>query len=91
MEPNTLAAHVLHTLADAQTRRRPMTLASLVEALRVRKVDVRDVVSRLHAQGFLEATTMRLTLTGFAIGASLKGVKLGTLRKPAKMRLVRAA
>lgn len=91
MEPKTLAAHVLRSLAEAQMRRRPMTLASLVETLQVRKVDVRDVVSRLHAQGFLEATTMRLTLSGFAIGCSLKSAKLGKLRTPARAKLVRAA
>lgn len=91
MQPNTLAAHVLRTLANAQQRRRPMTLASLVDALQVRKVDVREVVSRLHAQGFLDATTMRLTLAGFAIGSSLRGEKLPKLRRPVGAKLVRAA
>ncbi|MCC6645949.1 MAG: hypothetical protein IT374_10310 [Polyangiaceae bacterium] len=91
MNTNTLAAHILRTLAHAQQRRRPMTLASLVEALGVRKVDVRAVVSRLHAQGFLDATTMRLTLVGFTVGASLRGVGLAKLRRPTRSKLVRAA
>lgn len=86
-----LAAHVLRTLARAQQRRRPMTLATLVDELGVRKLDLREVVSRLHAQGFLDVTTMRLTLAGFAVGASLRGERLPRLRRAAKARLVRAA
>ncbi len=91
MQPNHLAAHILRALARAQQRRRPMTLATLVETLGVRKVDLREIVSRLHAQGYLDATTMRLTLVGFAIGASLQGRRLPRLRRPAGARLVRAA
>lgn len=82
-----LAAHVLRALADAQVEGRRMDLDTLAaelgvesddattqEGVRVKKLrreDVRAAVSQLDAEGFVDASRMRLTLAGFAMGSSL--------------------
>ena len=82
-----LAAHVLRTLADAQVEGRRMDLdtladelgvetddASTQEGVRVKKLrreDVRAAVSQLDSEGFVDASRMRLTLAGFAMGNAL--------------------
>jgi DNA-binding IclR family transcriptional regulator len=77
----TLAAHVLRTLAAAQSRGRAHSLPSLAQKLGVRRADVRSILTSLHREGHLDATTMRLTLTGFAMGMALKNVELPALRR----------
>lgn len=81
MDRRTLSAHVLKTLAEGQLQgaARP-TLEDLVANLGVRRRDVREAVSALHREGYVDALTMKLTFAGFAIGASLRGAELRPLR-----------
>ena len=91
MSNQALAAHILLHLATAQKKGRPMTLLTLSRAVGARRVDVRGVVSALHRGGYMDATTMRLTLTGFAIGASLRLAQRPSLRASRPARIVAAA
>jgi len=75
------ALHALHTEGD----RAAITLDDVCEALganavpardgvrarSTRREDVREIVRRLDEEGFVDASRMRLTLQGFALGASL--------------------
>lgn len=87
MEPKTLAPHVLKLLARYQLEGRRATLQDLVDELFVRRADVRATISALHVEGYLDATRLRLTMMGFAHGASLLDVQLPALRR---LTLVRA-
>jgi hypothetical protein len=80
MDQRLLSAHVLKTLARAQVSGARSSLETLVEALHVRRKDVRAAVSALDAAGYLDALHMRLTLNGFAIGAALRETNLAPLR-----------
>ena len=60
-----------------------MTLDDVVARLKVRRVDVRSAITALHTQGLVDATTMRLTMQGFVIGAALTGRKLPPIARPA--------
>lgn len=80
MNERHLAAHVLSLLSTAQTKGRPVTLEALCEALPVRRADLRTVVSKLHREGLVDVRTMRLTMSGFLLGQSLRGKKLPALR-----------
>lgn len=71
-----VAAHVLRHLARAQSRGRLVRLDELATEIGVRREDVRDVVSSLHAEGHVDAQRMRLTLSGFAVAASMRDCKL---------------
>jgi len=76
---------VLSVLTRRQRLGQSTTLDDLVEALAVRRADVRRVVSALHRQGFVDALRMRVTLTGLAIGVSLRKSHLASLApEPAK-------
>ena len=90
-----LAAHVLRALADAQADARRIDLEMLCELLGVddtapahegvraktmRREDVRAAVSRLDAEGFVDAARMRLTFAGFALGTALLPRKVMPLR-----------
>jgi Mn-dependent DtxR family transcriptional regulator len=87
MEPKTLAPHVLKALVQSQMNGRRATLQTLVDDLFVRRADVRATVNALHAEGYLDATRLRLTMMGFAHGVSLLDVELPALRR---LRLVTA-
>jgi hypothetical protein len=76
LDVRAVAAHVLRHLAYAQSRGRLVRLDELATAIRVRRVDVRHVVTSLHAEGHVDAKRMRLTMSGLAIAASLAGCKL---------------
>ncbi|APR75316.1 Hypothetical protein A7982_00662 [Minicystis rosea] len=65
-------------------------LETLTSELRVRRGDIRTVVSALHREGYLDALRMRLTLTGFALGRSYVGQPLPQLRRP-RLSVVAAA
>ena len=82
MTPRLLAPYILRHLALAQRRGRPVTLDDVVTKLKVRRVDVRSAISALHTQGLVDATTMRLTLQGFAIGSALTARKLPAIARP---------
>ncbi len=78
-----VAAHVLRHLARSAQRGRLVRLDELASDLGVRREDVREVVTDLHAEGHVDAKRMRLTMTGLAIAASMKECKLRTVRTPA--------
>jgi hypothetical protein len=83
MTPSNLkpvAAHVLRHLARAQSRGRLVRLDELAGDIGVRREDVRDAVTCLHAEGHVDAQRMRLTMTGFAIAASMRECKLRATR-----------
>lgn len=90
MNTQALSAHVLHALAVAQIEGRRLDLETLTREIRVRRGDVRRVVSALHQEGYLDALRMRLTLMGFALGRSFIGAALPELRRP-KLSVVAAA
>ena len=91
MSNQALAAHILFHLALAQKKGCPMTLHSLSRAVGARRADVRTVVTALHEAGYLDASTMRLSLAGFAIGCSLRSAALPALRLARPVRIVAAA
>ncbi len=70
------AAHVLLALASAQARGRTVRLDELADTIGVRRADVRAIVSRLHAEGHVDALRLRLTMSGLAVAASLRSCKL---------------
>lgn len=77
----SIAAHVLRALAASQARGRAVRLDELAESIGVRRTDVRSVVTRLHAEGHIDAKRMRLTMTGLALAASMRSCKLPELRR----------
>lgn len=79
IDAHALASHVLVALAHA--RGSLITTRDLADSLGVRREDVREMVSRLHREGHVNATNLRLTLSGLAIAASLDGCKLPSLRR----------
>jgi hypothetical protein len=88
---DVLAIHVMRTLTRAQRRGRVLTLEDVARELGVRKLDVRSVISTLHAQGFVDAVRMRVTMLGLAVGAAVRGERLPRLRAPAARAFARAA
>lgn len=78
--PRAVAAHVLVALARAQARGLAVDSEALARAIGVRKLDLRAVVTKLHDEGHIDATRMRLTLSGLAIATALRGQKLPALR-----------
>jgi len=77
-----VAAHVIRHLAVHSSRGRAVRLDDLASAINVRRTDVRDVVTRLHEEGHVDAKRMRLTMTGLAVAAALEGCKLREVRRP---------
>jgi Mn-dependent DtxR family transcriptional regulator len=77
-------------LAHAQELGRAVRLDELASEIGVRKSDVRDVVTRLHAEGHVDALRLRLTMTGLALATSLADCKLREPRRHEE-RLVRVA
>ena len=90
MNVRTLSMHVLRALAHAQTEGERATLDTLVDQLKVRRRDVRAVVTALHKQGLVDAIHMRLTFQGFAVGRSLVAQELPAIRVAAEQRVVAA-
>lgn len=86
IDPKALAAHVLRALGRAQLRGATLSLAEVARALRVRKPEVRAMVTQLDREGFVDARRMRLTLAGLALAASLAGKRLPALRPAAAVR-----
>lgn len=85
LDVRALAAHVLCHLASEQSRGRAVRLDDLAEAVGVRRVDVRHVVTRLHEEGHVDAKRMKLTMTGLAVAASLEGCELKSPRAATKL------
>ena len=86
MSPSVLAPHILRFLASAQRRGRPVTLQDLVDALQVRRVDLRQALSAMDQQGLLDVLTLRLTLQGFALGAAFGSRKLPAIPRVAPVQ-----
>ena len=80
LDRKAIAAHVLRHLAEAQERGRLVRLDQLACDIGVRRKDVREVVSRLHAEGHVDAQRMKLTMTGFLLAASMRGAALRAVR-----------
>jgi transcription initiation factor IIE alpha subunit len=76
LDTKSIAAHVVVTLANAQAAGRVLRLDELASEIGIRKVDVRNVVTRLHAEGHVDALRLRLTMSGLALGAVLASCKL---------------
>lgn len=90
MEPTLLATHILKVLAQYQINGRQVSLQTLVDELKVRRADVRRIVTALDNEGYLDAMRMSLTMAGFAIGGGLIDKELPPLRRPKKLRLLAA-
>jgi hypothetical protein len=58
-----------------------MDLETLALTIKVRRGDVRKTVSALHREGLVDALRLRLSLAGFAIGASLLAKELPPIRR----------
>ncbi|MCL2823333.1 MAG: hypothetical protein FWD57_05020 [Polyangiaceae bacterium] len=80
MNTRQLAPHVLRTLACYQLNGRAANLQTLVDQIRVRRADLRQTVSALHREGFVDAYRMRLTMAGFLLGTALLTGRLPELR-----------
>ena len=80
LDLKAIAAHVLRALARAQLRGQLVRLDELAREVGVRKADVRLIVSTLHAEGHVDATRMKLTLTGLALAASMRDSRLRATR-----------
>jgi hypothetical protein len=91
MSNRTLAAHVLRSLAIGHSQGHAVTLDGLSAELRVRRADVRSVITALHKEGYVNAATMRLTLRGFTVGTALGNVELPALRTAPRLYVVAAA
>ena len=90
LDTKSIAAHVIVTLSDAHADGRVLRLDELAEEIGVRKADVRQVVTRLHAEGHVDALRLRLTMSGLALATSLGASELPDLRRH-EARLVRVA
>jgi hypothetical protein len=80
LDRQAVAAHILRHLARAAQRGRLVHLETLASDIGVRREDVREVVTSLHAEGHVDAKRMRLTLSGLALAATMKDCKLRAAR-----------
>lgn len=86
IQDKVIAAHVLRHLARESSRGRLVRLDELACEIGVRSEDVRAVVSKLHAEGHVDAKRMKLTFTGLAVAAAMRDCTLKSLRaKPEPM------
>ena len=90
LDTKSLAVHVVVTMSDAQADGRVLRLDELAADLGVRKADVRHVITRLHAEGLVDALRLRLTMSGLALATSLGASALPALRRHEE-RIVRVA
>lgn len=75
-----IAIHVLHYLTTHQMNGARIHFDELRRALPIRRMELVRVIGRLDSQGLLDASRLRLTLSGFAIGMSLRAADLPSLR-----------
>lgn len=90
MTPKVLAPHVLSALFQSQAEGTLSSLDTLVDTLKVRRADIRRTVTSLHQEGHVNVLTMRLTMTGLALGSAYASETLPALRKP-RLHAVAAA
>ncbi|AKT40824.1 hypothetical protein [Chondromyces crocatus] len=81
MDTKELAPHVLRALFDLQSEGALVNLQVLTDLLRVRRGDIRKVITSLHREGYVDALHMRLTLRGYALGAAFARSELRALRR----------
>jgi DNA-binding IclR family transcriptional regulator len=91
METKDLAPHVLKALFDLQSEGALVNLQTLTDLLRVRRGDIRRVITALHREGYVDAVHMRLTLRGLAVGAAFAQSPLRPLRRVSSRASVQAA
>ena len=91
IDMNSIAAHVVVLLSQAQALGRTVRLDELASDIGVRKADVRGVVSALHAEGHVDAIRLRLTLSGLALATSLAASEVQEPRRVALARTRSAA
>lgn len=87
LDTKSLAAHVIVTLAEAQGAGLSPRIDELAASIGVRKADVRDVVSRLHHEGHVDAMRLRLTLSGLALASAFGACDLKATRTVQEVRL----
>lgn len=80
IDRKAIAAHVLRQLATAQALGRLVRLDELALEVGVRKTDVRAIVSCLDAEGHVDATRLKLTMSGLVLAASMRDAKLRDVR-----------
>lgn len=80
LDRHALAAHVLVALARAARAGKNVTALDLAETLKVRRGDIREVVSKLHAEGHVDALRMRLELSGLALARAFAKSNLKAAR-----------
>ncbi len=93
LDNRSIASHVIVALARAQSKGRAVRLDELATDLGVRRADVRGVVTRLHAEGHVDAVRLRLTLSGLALGVAFARCALPAARPQADndMPMIRVA
>ncbi len=88
-DTHALAAHVLRAIA--RRRARVVTVDDVARTVGARRSDVRQVVTRLHEEGFVDALRMRPTLAGLAVATSLRSCKLKDVRSESEIPVARCA
>lgn len=92
IDSGQLALHVVKRMTSAHKAGELCTLERLVRELKVRRRDLRSVLTALHEEGIVDVLHMRLTLNGFAVGHSLEGTQLPSFRvKPLRRAQPRRA
>ena len=84
MTPQVLAPYVLTALFAAQVEGKSSSLDTLVEAIKVRRGDLRRTVTALHREGLVDVRRMRLTMLGFGLASMYASQNLAPLRRPQK-------
>lgn len=80
LNDKAIAAHVLRYLAAEGSLGRLVHLDEIADEIGVRSEDVRHVISRLHAEGHVDAKRMKLTFTGLALAAAMSDCVLRNVR-----------
>ena len=91
LDTKSIAAHVIVILSRAQADGRALRLDEVASEIGIRKADVRNVVTRLHAEGHVDAIRLRLTLSGLALATSLAASEVQEPRRVALARTRSAA
>ncbi len=89
IDNKALAAQVLVALAHAQEDGHVLRLDELAAEVDAFKADVRAVVTRLHAEGHVDALRLRVSLSGLALAHALEGEMLEALRVSARSQKLR--
>ena len=88
-DTHALAAHVLRAIA--RPRARVVNVDDVARTVGARRSDVREIVTRLHEEGYVDALRMRPTLAGLAVATSLRQCKLKDVRSESQIPAAPAA